>query len=141
MHESVLCLITESGRFRRVHYALALASAAVSLNRPTILFFTLSACHALTKTAQGIPGWHNLEGEGNDSPAVLDADYANKTIGRFEELLTACTDLGVTIMVCDMGLRAEGLTRANLRQDIPIKNGGLASLFHRAGPNGQIVMI
>ena len=141
MHESVLCLIIESGRFRRVHYALTLASAAVSLNRPAILFFTLAACHALTRTAEGTPGWHSLEGEGNDSPAALDTVYARKTIGHFEELLTACHDLGVTFMVCDMGLQAEGLTRADLRQDIPVENGGLATMFHRAGPTGQIIMI
>ncbi len=141
MNHSLLCLIIQSGRFRKVHYALTLASAAVAVNRPTLVFFTLAACHAVTQTAEGTPGWHNLEGEGTNSAIMLDTDYGHKMIGRFEDLLTACRDLGVTMMICDMGLQAEGLSRADLRQDIPIKNGGLATLFHQAGSTGQIVMI
>ena len=49
----------------------------------------------------------------------------------FEELLESCTALGVEFMVCEMGLRTEGLTPDALRSDIRLQPGGLATLLAR----------
>jgi peroxiredoxin family protein len=69
---------------------------------------------------------------------VLDARNRVRGVAGFEELLQACVDLGVDIMVCEMGLRALDLEATRLRQDVPIRPGGLATLL---GEGGQIVVI
>ena len=53
-------------------------------------------------------------------------------------LLQACTALGVEFMVCEMGLRALDLEVPALRDDLPIRAGGLATLL---GLGGQIVVL
>ena len=130
-----LCLIVQSGAFAQVHYALTLASAAAAINRPSVLFFTLAACRALTQSDTGTPGWHSLNG------ASLDADYGDKGLPQFESLLATCKDLGVTIMVCEMGLKAETLSQQDLRPDIPIEAGGIVTFLNRAGSSGQIIAL
>lgn len=140
-----LSLILLSGCFDRVHYALALASAAAALERPVTLFVTLGALRALRAADhEGRPGWArlpvtpDLATAGCADGAALDARNRARGVAGFEELLEACTSLGVRFVVCEMGLGALGLTDAPLRPDLPIQRGGLASLL--AGP-GQIVVI
>ncbi len=133
-----LALVIHDASFSRVHYALAMASAAAALDRPATLFFTMGACRALAATdGSGGPGWHDLAGDA----AASDRALAATGVGDFETLLTACAELGVRIMVCEAGLKAEGLTRAELRGDIDIREGGLATLYLEAGDAARIVFI
>jgi peroxiredoxin family protein len=124
-----LSLVVFSGDFPRVHYALAMAAAALSIGRPATLFFTMQAIRALT------PAWTAMPG------AEADATHAARGVGRFAELFDAVTELGGTIMVCEMGLRAIGLARADLRPDVPVVEGGIVTFLHQIDPGGTTLFI
>jgi peroxiredoxin family protein len=140
MAEERLGLILLSGCFDRVHYGLAMASAAAALERPVTLFATLGATRAfVAEGADGRPGWASLPlsaelaEPGLADGAALDARYRARGVAGFEELLQACAGLGVELIACEMGLRAEGVAGAALRADLPIQRAGLATLLGRGG--------
>lgn len=137
-----LSLVIYSGDFDKVHYALAMASAAVAVNVPATLFFTMEAIRALKKPGgTGAPGWHALTaGDGRDARDV-DEEFGNRGVARFGELLEACRDLGATFMVCEMGLRAAGLEMSDLREDIEYMQGGLVTFLNDARADGAMVFI
>jgi peroxiredoxin family protein len=137
-----LSIIVFSGNYDRVHYALAAAAAAAAVNRPVTLFFTMAGLRALTRPDAGQPGWAALlPDENGQPPLVRDLLYTENGIGGFEELLGACTELGVEFMVCEMGLRATGLARMDLREEIPVKEGGLVTFLAGASKDGVTLFI
>ncbi len=138
-----LSLVVFSTSYDRVHYALASAAAALSIDTPATLLFTMGAIRALlAPDADGRPGWQNLPAEsGADDGAIRDAALKAKGIGDFEELLAACAALGATIMVCEMGLRAEGIGPTQLRDDLKITEGGLVTFLRDAAPDGAMLFI
>jgi peroxiredoxin family protein len=133
-----------SGSFDRAHYALAVASSAAALERPVTLFITLAATRALLEHDGERPGWArlplsaDLAEPGCADGEALDARNQSRGAAGFEELLQACVALDVEIMVCEMGLRTLGIEAAALRDDVPIRAGGLATLL---GRGGQIVVL
>ena len=137
-----LGLIVFSGDYERIHYALVTASAAAATNRPATLFFTHGAARALIeKDEAGNPGWHGLGGRDDRIAMEIDGEYMARGIAGFEELLAACSDLGVTFMVCEMGLRALGLEEAPRRPDIAIQSGGMVSFLAEAHEDARIIFI
>jgi peroxiredoxin family protein len=138
-----LSVVVFSGDFDRVHYALAMASAAAATNRPATLFFTMGALRALLKDEpDGTPGWHALgPASGGTGPAQREREFEARGVATFAELLDACRELGVKFMVCEMGLRAEGLDAGALRDDIPFEQGGIVSFLADASPTGHTVFI
>lgn len=117
-----LALIVQSGAFDQVHYALSIAAAGAAIGRPATLFFTLGALPALMAG----DGWRLLAG------AEAEAVYHARGIAGFEELLGACRQLGVRIMACEAGLRLRDLGHGELRDDLGIEEGGLATLLLEA---------
>lgn len=138
-----LSLVVFSGSFDKVHYALAMAAAALAVNKPVTLFFTMGAARALlANNGQNAPGWHGLHPtEDGLSPAEAEANLLTRKLGGFEELLAACSALGGTIMVCEMGLKALDLDQAALRDDITITPGGLVTFLGDASRLGAVVFI
>jgi len=137
-----LSLVVLDGGYDRVHYALSMASCAAAVGRNATLFFTMGALYALAKDTDGAPGWTRLGAAAGGTPAeARDAEHAEAGIATFEELLGACVELGVTVMVCEMGLKAEGLTAADLRPDVPVTEGGLVTFLGAAKDGGQVVVI
>ena len=133
-----LALVIHSDDFSRVHYALAMARAAAAVGREATLFFTMGAVRALAASdGQGGPGWHALVGD----PAGSDRALAAAGVGDFETLLEACGELEIRVMVCEAGLKTTGLTRAALRADVRIEEGGLATLLLEAGDAARIVFV
>lgn len=132
-----LSLVLFSGSYDKLHYALAMASSAVAINRPATLFFTMSATRALIAG----DGWHNLPADDGRRGADRDADYRARGIGGFDELLQACMALNVRFIVCEMGLRAEGLTASDLRDDLPLEIAGLVTLLNDASRDGSVIFI
>ena len=131
-----LSLIVLSGTYERVHYALALASSQLAVGRQATLFFTMGGIKGLLAPAEdGRPGWHALDG------AQRDAIMAREGLATFEELLGACVELGASILVCEMGLAAEGLARAELRTDVPIAEGGIVSFLNDARADGALMAL
>lgn len=136
-----LSLVVFSGDFDKVHYALVMASAAQASNRPTTLFFTMGACRALL---EGDPPWREMalsEEKNAENGGALDDQFKDLGVGAFEELLSACVEMGVTFMVCEMGLRAEGIARSDLRDDVPIEEGGVVTFLNDASKDGSILFI
>ncbi|MDP6704835.1 MAG: DsrE family protein [Alphaproteobacteria bacterium] len=131
-----LALIIQSDGYDKVHYALATASAAAAVGRPVILFFAMGAVRALVADQ----GWQRLESADGRAATDVDAGYRGLGIADLETLLGACVDLGVRFMVCEMGLLATGLKKADLRTDVTFETGGLATLMLEAGA-GNIVFV
>lgn len=135
-----LSITVYAGDFGRVHYALAMASAAAAMNKPVTLFFTMGAIRALTKHQ----GWRELPA-GDVSPDLTGGDQDSVMVGRglagFEELLEACVAFKVKVLVCEMGLRAIGLTRGDLRDDVPYEEGGIVTFLADASASGQSLFI
>lgn len=123
-----LSLVVFSGEFERVHYALAMAAGAAASNRAVTLFFTMGAARALVD-------WRALPG------AERDQDLRQRGVAGFEELLEACVALGVTVMVCEMGLRALGIAAGDLRPDVPVTAGGIVSFLADASANGAMLFL
>lgn len=147
-----LSLIVFSGTFAKVHYALVLASAAAAIGTPATLFFTMAAARYLAAPQDdGTPGWRALSAAGNGEgegirPAAEtagDADdvFRERGVATFEELLSACVELGVRFMVCEMGLRAMNLHRSDLRKDIPIEEAGVVTMLGDASATGAVLFI
>lgn len=137
-----LSLVVFSGDYDRLHYALAMASAAIAVNKPVTLFFTMEGLRGLARAgADGAPGWHALRCADGTPAAERDADYAKRGVATFEEMLTACVQLGVDFMVCEMGLRAAGLVRGDLREDVPLGEGGIVSFLADASADGAMILI
>jgi peroxiredoxin family protein len=131
-----LILVVLSSAFERVHYALATAAAAAAINRPTTLFFAQGSVRAIAGT-KASPGWHRLTVEDHSLGGInapgLDAAFRDRGVAGFEELLTACGELNVTLLVCSMGLGVAELTRQQLRPDLTISETGLTDVLARPG--------
>ncbi|MCW5749052.1 MAG: DsrE family protein [Alphaproteobacteria bacterium] len=150
-----LSIIALSGDYEHVHYALAMASAARAVGRPVTLFFTQGALHALTRDAQGRGGWQTIPGDsqaiddlaatrglGNaGGGASRDAQFKERRIGDFETLLAACVELGVRFIVCEMGLRAQGIDPKTLRRDVPFETAGIVTLLDATPAGAHIVTL
>lgn len=132
-----LSLVVFSGTFEKVHYALVMAAAALATNRPVTLFFTMGAAQALTAD----PGWPGLPAEGGQSARERDRDFQARGVAGFDELFESCLALGATVMVCEMGLRAQGIDPAALRTDITIEQGGVVTFLADASQDGAMLFI
>ena len=133
-----LNLVVFSGGFDRVHYALVMASAAAATNRKATLFFSGRAVLALK--ANG--GWRELDpADDGSAPAERNAFFGRTGLAEFEELLEACVALGVTVTVCEMALKAIGMSGKDLRDDVPVKTGGVVTFLSEAPPGGGMLFI
>lgn len=137
-----LSIVVFSGDFDRIHYALVMAAAAVASNTPVTLFFTMWAGRALEKPlADGRPAWTRLKCSDGAAAAAMDDGFKAKGVGSFEELLEACVALGVTVMVCEMGLKALGMDPDGLRPDVPVAKGGVVTFLADASRAGAMLFV
>ena len=124
-----LSIIVRSGDYESAHYALALAAAALAVNKPAVLFFTLRGLRALQGPPAPLDGW------------AKDAENRARGVGDFETLLAACVELGARFIVCDMGLRSLGIDRAGLRGDVPFTVAGIVTLLEETKPGMHLVTL
>jgi len=122
-------IIVRSDRYEDVHYALAMASAAVAVNKPAVLFFTMGGLRALTGPPPGLVDWGR------------DALNRERGVGDFETLLQACIELGVRFIVCEMGLRSLSIDRSTLRSDVPFIVAGIVTLLEETRPGMHLLEI
>ena len=133
-----LSLVVFSGGFDRVHYALVMASAAAATNRKATMFFSGRAVLAL----KADEGWKELDPADDGSPpAGRNAHFSRTGLAEFEELLEACVALGVTVMVCEMALKAIGLEASALRADVPLVAGGVVTFLNDTPASGRTLFI
>ena len=76
--------------------------AALAVNKPAVLFFTMAGIRALTGPPPALDDWGR------------DALNRERGVGDFETLLQACVELGARFIVCEMGLRSLAIDRAEL---------------------------
>ncbi|PIW26118.1 MAG: hypothetical protein COW30_16580 [Rhodospirillales bacterium CG15_BIG_FIL_POST_REV_8_21_14_020_66_15] len=134
-----LSVIVYAGEYDKIHYALAAAASAAAIGRAATLFFTMDACKALGAD----DAWRELpvgQGGARDG-GRLDDRYEAQGVATFETLLAACVEMGVTFMICEMGLKARGLEAMPLRDDVPIAAGGLVTFLNDASKDGAIIFI
>jgi peroxiredoxin family protein len=117
MSENGVSVIVRKGDYESVHYALALASAALAINQKAVLFFTMAGIRTLTGPPPGLDDWGR------------DAINRERGVGDFETLLQACVELGARFIVCEMGLRSLGIDRDQLRKDVPFTIAGIVTLY------------
>jgi peroxiredoxin family protein len=129
MSEGGLSIIVRSGKYEDAHYALAMASAAVAVNKPAVLFFTMAGIHALMGLPPPLEGWER------------DAQNKQRGVGDFETLLQACVELGVRFIVCEMGLRSLAIDRTKLRADVPFTVAGIVTLLEETKPGMHLLEI
>ena len=122
-------VILRSGDYESAHYALALASAALAVNKPAVLFFTMGGIGALMGPPPQLEDWQR--------------DERNRVrgVGDFETLLSACVELGARFIVCEMGLRSLGLETSSLRRDIPCTIAGIVTLLEETKPGMHLVTL
>jgi peroxiredoxin family protein len=124
-----LSIIVRSGKYEDAHYALAMAAAAVAVNKPAVLFFTMSGIHALMGPPPVLDDWER------------DALNRQRGVGDFETLLQACVELGVRFIVCEMGLRSLAIDRTTLRADVPFTIAGIVTLLEETKPGMHLLEI
>jgi len=129
MSEAGLSIIVRSDKYEDVHYALAMASAAVAVNQRAVLFFTMGGLRALMGPPPPLEDWGR------------DALNRERGVGDFETLLQACVELGVRFIVCEMGLRSLAIDRASLRSDVPFAVAGIVTLLEATRPGMHLLEI
>ena len=127
--EGGVSVIVRAGDYESVHYALALAAAALAVNKPAVLFFTMSGIRALMGPPPALDDW------------ARDAQNRERGVGDFETLLNACVELGARFIVCEMGLRSLGIDRASLRPDVPVTIAGIVTLLEETKPGMHLVSL
>jgi peroxiredoxin family protein len=126
MSDDRLSILLLSGTHDRAHYAFVVAAGAAALGRRVQFFASNAGCHALMED------WSGLLGAERDE--VLRA----RGVGGLAELREACVELGVTLLVCEAGLRAEAIDPAGLMAGAAV--AGVARFLGDAG-QGQILSL
>lgn len=133
-----LSIVVASGAFEKVHYALVMATGAAAIGTPVTLFFTMGACPAIMAD----DGWRKLPSERTDTTASeRDDDFASRGVATMNELIESAAELGITFMVCEMGLRAEGLEDQPMRDGIDIARTGVVTFINDASADGSIIYV
>ena len=121
-----LGILLLAGSHDRAHYAFVLASGAAALGREVVLFATNAGCHAL------FTDWSGLQ------DAARDARVRAAGVAGLEELRDACVEMGVRLIACEAGLRAEGLDAGRLIEGVEI--AGVATFLSAIG-SGTVVSV
>ena len=137
---SKLSLIVQSAKVDQIHYAFATASAALAINIPVTMFFTMAASRAVMGM-NNHAGWRGMKTGDGQTCADMDAGFTARNIGTMEELISACVALGGRFLICEMGLKALDLGRDGLRTDLNFEVGGLVTFLSDAEQDGQIIYI
>jgi peroxiredoxin family protein len=121
-----LGILLLSGSHDRAHYTFVLASGAAALGRTVVLFATNAGCHGL------FADWSGL------TDAARDERVRASGVAGLDELREACRELGVRMIACEAGLRAEGLDATPLLAGVEV--AGVATFLAAVGA-GQIIAI
>ncbi|MBN9537437.1 MAG: DsrE family protein [Reyranella sp.] len=124
-----ISVILRAGDYESAHYGLALAAAALAVNKPAVLFFTMAGIRALQGPPPALTQWER------------DAENRARGVGDFETLLQACIELGARFIVCEMGLRSLAIDRASLRADVPFTVAGIVTLLEETKPGMHLVSL
>lgn len=126
MPSEPLGLLLLSGSHDRIHYAFVLAAGAAAIGRSVVLFASNRGCLGLTRD------WSGLD------DAARDARVQAAGVAGLDELREASLELGVRLIACEAGLRAEGIDTASLLPKVEI--AGVATFLSAVGC-GQVISL
>lgn len=126
MPSEPLGILLLSGTHERAHYAFVLATAAAALGRPVVLFASNAGCRVL------LADWSGLQ------DAARDEVIRARGVVGLDELREAARDLGVRLIACEAGLRAEALLGPSLMPGVEI--AGVATFLEAIG-TGQMLAL
>lgn len=124
--DPALGILLISGSHARAHYAFVVASGAAALGRSVIVFTTNQGCLALCRDWSGL------------SDADRDARIQARGVAGLDTLRDACTEMGVRMVACEAGLRAEAVDASRLLGNVEV--AGIATFLGAVGA-GQIITI
>ena len=124
--DRALGVLLMSGSHDRAHYAFVVASGAAALGREVIVFATNRGCQALCRDWSGL------------SDAGRDARIRGRGVAGLDTLRGACAEMGIRLIACEAGLRAEGLDASMLLANVEV--AGIATFLSALG-TGQIITI
>jgi predicted peroxiredoxin len=120
-----LALLVVEARYERIHAAYMLAATAAAMGQNVLLFGMGAGVCAFCRE------WNGLDGaEGGRM-------RAHAGVAGLDDLREAVVDMGVTLMVCDSGVKTLGLKAQDLLEGV--ETVGLPSFFDRAGQARQLV--
>ena len=126
MPSEPLGLLLLSGSHDRAHYAFVLAAGAAALGRTVVLFASNRGCLGLSRD------WSELDG------AARDVRVQAAGVAGLDELREASIELGVRLIACEAGLKAEGIDPASLLPQVEI--AGVATFLAAVG-SGQFISL
>jgi len=115
-----------SGSHDRAHYAFVVASGAAALGRTVVLFATNRGCLALCRDWAGL------------ADADRDARIQANGVAGLDTLRDACLQMGVRMIACEAGLRAEAVDASRLLPGVEV--AGIATFLSTVG-SGKIITI
>lgn len=121
-----LGIVLVSGTHERAHFAFVLAAGAAAVGRAVVLFATNRGCLALLADPSG------LDGAGRDETVRA------RGVAGLAELREAAVELGVRLLACDAGLRAEAIPAADLMPGVEVAG---VPTFLEAARGGQLVSL
>ena len=124
--DRALGVLLMSGSHDRAHYAFVVASGAAALGREVVVFATNRGCQALCRDWSGL------------SDAGRDARIRGRGVAGLDTLRGACAEMGIRLIACEAGLRAEALDASMLLADVEV--AGIATFLSAVG-TGQIITI
>jgi peroxiredoxin family protein len=124
--QKALGILLISGTHDRAQYAFALAAGAAALGRDVVVFATNAGCRALCTD------WSLVEDVGRD--AVI----RRRGVPGLGEMRESAREIGVRMIACEAGLRAEAIESAMLWDAVEI--GGMAT-FLEATAAGQLISL
>lgn len=122
---SALGVLLESGSHARAHYALVAAAGAAALGRDVTLFATNAGCRLLLDPCPLLED-------------AREAAIAARGVAGIATLLPACAELGVRLIACEAGLRAEDLHGRPLAGGVEV--AGIATFLVAVGA-GQVITL
>lgn len=120
-----LGVLLRSGSHEAAHYALILATGAAALGRGVVVFATNAGCCLLLETTP-------LSADSREALLV------ERGVAGIGTLLEAARDLGVRLIACEAGMRAEAIEPESLAEGVEI--AGVATFLSTVGA-GQIVSL
>lgn len=120
-----LALLVVESRYERIHAAYMLAATAAAMGQTVLLFGMGAGVCAFCREWNGLDAAEGARMRAQAGVAGLD------------DLRDAVVDMGVTLMVCDSGVKTLGLNAQDLLAGV--ETVGLPSFFDRADRARQLV--
>ncbi len=121
-----LGILLISGTHERAQYAFMMAAAAASMGRAVTIFATNHGCRALRED------WSDLDDVGRD------AVVRRRGVAGLGELRDAARELGVRMVACEAGMKAEAIDPASLVEGVEV--AGIATFLDATG-KGQMISL